>query len=52
MTKLDKTELLSLINWLEYELYKDRKAEIDNKLTTAIRKLYINLSDQLYDTNN
>lgn len=49
MTQLTKSELLKVINFLEYKLYQTHKADIHNETTTGLRKLYMNLNDQLYN---
>ena len=49
MTELNKDELFKVINFLEYKLYQTKGAGIQNGTTDALKKLYINLSDQLYD---
>ena len=49
MTKLSKSEIQKCINFLEYKLYQTKGAGIVNGTTEALKKLYINLSDQLYE---
>ena len=47
MTKLNRAEIFRLITYLEYEMYKHRKNDMDNELTQAIKKLYLELWDKL-----
>jgi len=49
MTNLNKDELLKAVNYLEYKLYQTKGAGIQNGTTDALKKLYINSIDELYD---
>ena len=48
MTKLTNQEIWHITNFLEYKLYQTKGAGIENGTTQALKKLYINLKDELY----
>jgi hypothetical protein len=48
MTKLTNQEIWHITNFLEYKLYMTPTKTVTNDTTKALKKLYINLKDELY----